>query len=105
MLGLDDKLLNPELGKTLETIAKNPMSIYNGTIATMIANDMQRLGGLISEEDLKNYTVVSKRALTRNLDGNYRIVTSHPPSSGAVLAMILKILKGRVLHSFTLYSK
>lgn len=96
MLCLNQKLVNPELGRTLEEIANNPMSFYNGTIASTIAKDIQSLGGIITEDDLRNYNVKAKESMRIDLDGTYRILTSQPPSSGAVLTMILKILKGKL---------
>jgi gamma-glutamyltranspeptidase/glutathione hydrolase len=45
---------------------------------------MAKNGGLISLDDLKNYTAVERKPLTGKYHGNYDIITSPPPSSGGV---------------------
>ncbi|CAB3987492.1 gamma-glutamyltranspeptidase 1-like [Paramuricea clavata] len=94
MLKINETLLNPELGSTLEKIAKDPMSFYHGSIAEQIVRDIRTLGGIITRSDLRNYDAGRAEALQVSLNKKLKIWTSHPPSSGPVLAMILQILKG-----------
>lgn len=53
-------------------------------------------GGIITAEDLRNYTVsVSEPLRIRFSDGAFALLTSPPPSSGGVIAgLILKVLSG-----------
>ena len=94
MLKVNETLVNPELGSTLEKIAEDPMSFYHGAIADRIVRDIQDAGGIITQSDMRNYNAGRAKALQVSLDNKHKIWTSHPPSSGPVLAMILQILKG-----------
>lgn len=71
----------PELADTLEQIAENPESFYNGDIAVLIAAQMERNGGLITRDDLKRYSAQWLAPIERDWRG-MRIVTAPPPSSG-----------------------
>ena len=49
-------LTNPELARTLEAVAEGGHSaFYEGAIAETIANHIQKLGGCLTADDLKNY--------------------------------------------------
>ncbi len=51
--GFGDKLVQEDLARTLKLIAEEgPDTVYHGEIAGLIAEDMRRNGGLITEEDL-----------------------------------------------------
>lgn len=53
---IGSKLVQPALAATLRLIAKEgPTAFYQGDIARMIADDMQRNGGLITMQDLAAY--------------------------------------------------
>ncbi len=83
-----DTFKQPELAATLKRIAKNGAAdFYRGETAKMIVDDMQRLGGLITLEDLAQYQPKVRQALHANytLDGHkWDVLTSPPPSSGGV---------------------
>jgi gamma-glutamyltranspeptidase/glutathione hydrolase len=80
-----DKLVQPELAKTLQRIAETGGSdFYEGETARILAAEMARNGGTITLADLKNYTAVERQPLTGKYHGRYEIVTSPPPSSGGV---------------------
>jgi len=83
-----DTLKQPELAATLKRIAKNGAAeFYKGETAQMIVDDMKRLGGLITLEDLAQYQPKARPALHANyeLDGHkWDVITSPPPSSGGV---------------------
>ena len=55
--------------------------------------DVKSRGGIITLRDLNDYKVVRKMALVNRLE-NTTWYTVPPPSSGAVIALILNILKG-----------
>jgi len=87
-----EKLIQRDLGKTLETIAENPQSFYTGKTAEIITADMAKNGGLITLEDLKAYKPIWRTPVC----GNFRkakICSMPPPSSGGVhLLEILNII-------------
>ena len=83
----------PKFAKTLERIRDAPDSFYTGSLARDIARDIQDGGGIITEQDLKNYRVKRKRPLSGTM-GDYNWYSTPPPGSGAVLSLILNILKG-----------
>jgi gamma-glutamyltranspeptidase/glutathione hydrolase len=79
-----DKLVQPELGRTLKRIRdKGAAGFYEGQTARLLAEDMRAHGGLITEQDLKDYKVFERKPLTGNYHG-YSIITAPPPSSGGV---------------------
>lgn len=99
---LDDKgnlkklgavLKMPKLAKTLERIRDDPKSFYTGDLAQDIVQDIRDGGGIITLEDLKNYQTVIRTPLTVKM-GDYTLYTNPPPGSGAVLSLIMNIVKG-----------
>lgn len=90
---LGSVLKMPKFATTLETIRDNPESFYTGELAEDIVKDVQENGGIITLEDMKAYKVVVRDPLTATM-GDYTWYTNPPPGSGAVLSLILNILKG-----------
>ena len=84
----------PKFAKTLEIIRDDPESFYKGSLANDIVKDIIVGGGIITLEDLKNYTTVVRTPLSEKM-GDYTWYTNPPPGSGAVLSLILNILKGK----------
>ncbi|MEG4007104.1 gamma-glutamyltransferase [Microcoleus sp. Pol11C1] len=85
-------LVQRDLARTLRQIAQNPQSFYTGDIARAIAADMAKNGGIITLEDLKNYTPIWRNPVCGNFR-TYEICAMSPPSSGGVhLLQILNIL-------------
>ena len=83
-----DTLKQPDLAATLKRIAKNGAAeFYRGETAKKIVDDMQRMGGLITLEDLAQYQPKVREALhaSYELDGHkWDVLSSPPPSSGGV---------------------
>jgi gamma-glutamyltranspeptidase / glutathione hydrolase len=83
-----DTFKQPELAATLRRIAKNGAAeFYRGETAKMIVDDIQRMGGLVTLEDLAQYQPKVRQALQASyeLDGHkWDVITSPPPSSGGV---------------------
>ncbi|XP_078361850.1 glutathione hydrolase 1 proenzyme-like [Oculina patagonica] len=83
----------PNFARTLEIIRDDPDSFYTGELAKDIVKDIQDHGGIITLDDLKNYKVKIRTPLQAKM-GDYTWYTNPPPGSGAVLSLILNILKG-----------
>ena len=49
-----DILYLKQLGQTLRTIQEEPDAIHNGTLTSLYVEDLQELGGIITEEDLRH---------------------------------------------------
>ncbi|XP_052225167.1 glutathione hydrolase 1 proenzyme-like [Dreissena polymorpha] len=83
----------PKLAQTLQVIAdEGPEAFYNGSLADDIVADIQEAGGIITKQDLANYTSLVGDALNFTLHGNYTAYSPPLPSSGAVYLFILNIL-------------
>jgi len=83
-----DTLRQPELAATLKRIARNGAAeFYSGETAHAIVDDMSRLGGLITPDDLAKYQPKVREVLRAKYDSNghsWEVLTSPPPSSGGV---------------------
>ena len=88
-----DKIKNEKYAKTLEQVRNDPESFYSGELANNIADDMRRVNGIIKLDDLRRYKSISRKPYKDELSGMNMYLTP-PPTSGAVLALILNILKG-----------
>ena len=87
-------LIQKDLASTLRELSKNgPDAFYNGKIAQLIVEEMQKNGGLITLEDLKNYNIAERQPLVGNYKG-YKIVSMPPSSSGGThLIQMLNMLE------------
>jgi gamma-glutamyltranspeptidase/glutathione hydrolase len=90
-----DLIKLPDLARTLERIAQQGRDgFYKGETARLLAEEMKRGGGLITEEDLARYQA-KERAPVRGTYRGYDIISMPPPSSGGVaLIEMLNILEG-----------
>jgi gamma-glutamyltranspeptidase/glutathione hydrolase len=83
-----DTLRQPELAATLKRIArKGATEFYNGETARMLVDDMSRLGGLITLDDLAKYQPKIREVLQAKYESNghaWEVLTSPPPSSGGI---------------------
>ena len=93
-----DTLRQPELAETLELIRDHGREgFYSGKTARLIAEEMKRGGGIITEEDLAGYSSVFREPLSAGYR-NYRITTVSPPSGGgALLIQLLRMTESRSL--------
>lgn len=91
----NENFRQPELARTLERIAHNgAKEFYEGETARMLASQMEKNGGLITLEDLREYQSVERKPLEGDYKG-YHIITSPPPSSGGVgILQMLAMLDG-----------
>lgn len=97
--GVGAKIINDDLGSTLEQIAENGAeAFYKGDIATAIAEDMRANGGLVTRADLAGYTPRTNPPLWGEYRG-YRVSTNQPPGGGVMLLQMLNILESFDLRS------
>ena len=74
----------PDLANTFKEISKNgAKGFYEGVIADKIVDAMQKNGGLITHDDLKNYKSFFRMPIGINYKG-YKVFTAAPPSGGGV---------------------
>jgi gamma-glutamyltranspeptidase/glutathione hydrolase len=92
---MDDRLIQPELARTLQRIQRQgSRDFYEGETARLLAEDMRAHGGHITQQDLKGYTVVERNPLTGAYRG-YEVITAPPPSSGGIgILQMLGVLEG-----------
>ena len=90
-----ETLRQPDLAQTLARIRDDGQDgFYRGETARLIAAEMRRGGGLITEADLAHYEA-KERAPIRGSYRGYDIISMPPPSSGGVaLVEMLNILEG-----------
>ncbi|XP_030624123.1 glutathione hydrolase 1 proenzyme [Chanos chanos] len=95
----NDTIFFTKLADTYEAIAENgPEIFYTGRIAENLVKDIRDLGGIITMEDLRDYSVlVDEHPLTANI-GEYTMFVPNAPASGPVLSLILNTLSG---YNFT----
>ena len=87
-----DIVVQKDLANTLRIISENGKAgFYEGEVAEKIVNDIQSNGGLLTLDDLKNYSALDSKVLTGNFQG-YKIHSLYLPSYGAITIQILQIL-------------
>ena len=91
----DDLFVQKDLANTLRAIAKDgKAAFYTGRVAEAIVVEMQRIGGLLTQDDLDQYRVIDRVPVTGSFQGA-RIYSMPPPSSGGVLLVqMLNVLSG-----------
>jgi gamma-glutamyltranspeptidase / glutathione hydrolase len=95
-----ETLKQPDLARTLDRIAtQGPAGFYQGETALLLEKEMLANGGLITREDLKNYTA-KKRTPVKGSYRGYEVIAMPPASSGGVaLIEMLNVLEGYDLAS------
>lgn len=89
-----DTLVQKELAATLRRIQKDGATgFYDGETAKLIVEEMKRGNGIISLNDLKNYTAKLREPIVFDYRG-HQIISFSPPSSGGILiAQMLKMIE------------
>ncbi|XP_059511149.1 glutathione hydrolase 1 proenzyme-like isoform X2 [Stegostoma tigrinum] len=97
----DEIIKFPRLAATYQILAdEGADAFYNGSLSQQIVTDIRNAGGIITLEDLRDYTAhyqLSEDMANISI-GDYTLFVPSAPSSGLVLGLILNILKG---YNFT----
>ena len=90
-----DLWAQPDLARTLERIRDQGRDgFYRGETARLIAEEMERGGGMITEEDLALYEARERTPVHGTFRG-FDVISMPPPSSGGTaLVEMLNILEG-----------
>ena len=93
-------LVQKDLAWTLKQLSEyGPDAFYEGAIAKKIVQEMERNGGLITAEDLKNY-IVAERLPVEGTYKDYKVVSMPPSSSGGIhLIQMLNMLEDYPIKS------
>ncbi len=96
-----EPIRQPQLAATIKAIAQQGGEVfYRGWIAEAIVDMVQKEGGVMTLDDLKNYKAVWREPLI----GSYRgrtVITMPPPSSGGVaLLQMLNVVEGYKFDGF-----
>jgi gamma-glutamyltranspeptidase/glutathione hydrolase len=87
-----DLLVQKDLGKTLQRIEKGGRNgFYAGETADLFIKEMEKGNGIITKEDLANYSSVWRDPIIGDYK-DFRIISMPPPSSGGIC--LLQILEG-----------
>ena len=92
---IGQKLVQKDLAKTLKLVSqKGHNGFYKGSVAARIVAASKAGNGIITQEDLNQYTVRELPPIECDYRG-YHIVSAPPPSSGGVvICEILNIVEG-----------
>jgi gamma-glutamyltranspeptidase/glutathione hydrolase len=89
-----DTLIQTDLANTLRRIQQKGLAgFYEGETAEMIVKEMQFSKGLITKEDLKNYTPKFRKPLEFDYRGHHLISFAPPSSGGILLAQMMKMIE------------
>lgn len=84
-LAAGDRLALPDLGGTLELLARGGgAEFYRGGLARRVAGFVREQGGALGSDDLASYRVIWRRPIRTTFAG-HEFVSNPPPSSGGVL--------------------
>ncbi len=100
-----DLLVQLNLAETLKRIRdQGAKGFYEGETARLLVEEMQKAGGLISYEDLKNYRAKERPVMSFDYRG-YRIISMPLPSSGGILLQqMLGMVSGKKMASLKFQS-
>lgn len=91
-LHVGEKFYRPALASTLEEIAKfGPEVFYTGKIAERLVKFVQQQGGILTMEDMANFSVVVEEPIYGNFYDR-EVITCGSPCSGEALILGLNVL-------------
>ena len=88
------RLIQKDLAWTLKQLSEyGKDAFYQGEIGEKLVHTMRQNGGLITQNDLKNYRAIIRRPI-QGTYRNYKIHSMPPPSSGGIhLVQILNLIE------------
>ena len=87
-----DTLVQKDLANTLKRIRDfGAKGFYEGETAKLIVNEMKKDGGIITENDLKNYQAKTREPIVFDYRGNTVVTMPLPSSGGIILEQMLKM--------------
>ncbi len=90
-----DTLRNPDLARTMETIAaQGPSVFYGGELGQAIVAEIHGLGGVMTLEDLAAYEPRVGPAVTGSYRGHDLIAAGPPAAGGMHVIELLNIMEG-----------
>ena len=96
-----DLLIQKDLAKTLNRIKYDKRDgFYSGITADLIVEEMNSGSGIITHEDLKNYSSLWRDPIIGSYKG-HKIISMGPPSSGGIA--LLQLLHGADQHNTSNY--
>lgn len=100
-----DTLVQTDLANTLKRIKDHGAAgFYEGETAKLIVEEMKRGNGIISYEDLKNYTAKLREPHTFEYKG-YKIIGMSMPSSGGILVnQMMRMIENSNIGSMGFHS-
>ncbi|MEM8927100.1 MAG: gamma-glutamyltransferase [Bacteroidota bacterium] len=94
-----DSIIQDDLAKTLERIRDNGRDgFYKGETAQYIVDEINSGGGILSKEDLENYSSTWRKPIEGVYRDSFNIVSMPPSSSGGII--IVQLLKGSNAYDF-----
>lgn len=94
-----DHWANPGIADTLERLARSgARDFYAGELAQLIASELEKGGGYVTEDDLRSYTVRGSDPIEGSFR-NLKVRSAAPPASGITCVQMLQILNhfGRLI--------
>lgn len=96
-----DIVKRPKLAQTLRQIAYYGADVfYNQELGKNLIQDIQDAGGIMTIDDLKNYSVIWRDAVEASL-AHFKVITTPPPTSGPALLMALRLFEKFNMSDFS----
>lgn len=100
-----DTLVQRDLAETLKRIRDHvKKGFYEGLTAQLIVNEMQRGGGIITLDDLKQYDAVERKAMMSEYKGYTIIGMPLPSSGGIIIQQLLGMIADRGIENMGFHS-
>lgn len=94
LVGLGDMMTRKRYADTLEAIAnKGPNVFYQGAIANATIRAIKNSGGIMTQQDLTNYTILSRKP-SQITYRDFKITSGSAPSGGEVALAVMKYIEG-----------
>ena len=94
-LGTGEIMIRKRYADTLETIATHGAdAFYTGLLANLTIQAVQRENGTMTMDDLANYRIISRPAVSIDYQDDYRLFSCGSPASGAIALSILQTISG-----------